>query len=578
MNEQVETTGPTMRTTPTLRRVQLLGSMALAQMTFAQQLTPISSLRFGGPLVDMCTSVVIDADGNFILAGRFQGTVDFDPGPDPFPLTSAGGSDAFVLKLDPDQGFLWATRAGGSSDDGVNEAVVDGSGNIVAVGFITGTADMDPGPAELTITAGGYDDMFLCKYAPDGTPLWAVASNSTNGNSGYALDVDASGNVYAGGVFYGTTDLNSGSGTDTHISAGTGDAFLCKYSANGSFQWGRTFGGLLREEITAVKVDATGSACIGGNYFGSTDLDPSTSNTPYTSAGQSDIFTSKFDASGGLLWTNSIGGPDYDGVYDMDINEAGTIVTTGYFTETVDFDPGPSNTPLTDPSGDMGMCYVRSMSSSGMFQWVKGIGGPDGASGFAVEFTTDNTIALSGGFFGTIDADPGSSNVPLTSTGQIDTFVALLSPSGDHQHSARFGSLLGDEVTAMATSPDGTIHCTGGFKGTMELNGDEPPAAMASSGDFDGFLVSLRVTEDVSVPELEDRMVLNAYPNPSNGILTVELAAQETMPYVVHDALGRTVISGRLRNGANRLDLGNASPGKYWLRIGGSSIGLDLVR
>ncbi len=567
-----------MGTTRTLRLGQLLGSIALVHMSIGQHLTPVSSLSFGGPLVDMSASVVIDAEGNFIMAGRFQGTVDFDPGPDAYPLTSAGSFDVFVLKLGPDQGFLWATRGGGSSSDGVNEVVVDGSGNIIAVGYITGTTDMDPGPNDVSISAGEFDDMFLCKYSPSGTPLWAVASNTTDGNSGYAVDVDDSGNVYAAGVFYGTTDLNGGSGTDTHVSAGSGDAFLCKYSATGAFQWGRTFGGLLREEVTAVKVDAAGSACIGGTYFGSTDLDPSTSNAPYTSAGQSDIFTSKFDASGSLLWTNSIGGADYDGVYDMDISDAGTIVTTGYFTETVDFDPGPSNTSLTDPSVDNGMAYVRSMSSSGAFQWVKGIGGPDGASGFAVEFTTDNTLALSGGFLGTIDADPGSGNVPLTSTGQIDTFVALLSPTGDHQHSARFGSLLGDEVTAMATAPDGTIHCTGGFKGNMELNGDEPPAVIASSGDLDAFLVSLRVTADVGVNELDDRIVMNAYPNPSNGEFTVELLTHGNVPYKILDGLGRIVDSGQLRSGTNRIDLKPVAPGKYWLRAMGTSIGLDLVR
>lgn len=567
-----------MSSNPTLHSVLLLCSIALVRMSFGQQLTPISSLRFGGPLVDMSSSVMIDADGNFIMGGRFQGTVDFDPGPDAYPLTSAGSFDVFVLKLGPDQGFLWATRGGGSSSDGVNEVVLDGDGNVVAVGYITGTVDMDPGPNELTISSGGFDDMFLCKYNPSGTPLWAVASNTTDGNSGYALDVDASGNVYAGGVFYGTTDLNGGSGSDTHTSAGTGDAFLCKYSATGSFQWGRTFGGLLREEITALGVDAAGSACIGGTYYGTTDLDPSTSNAPYTSAGQTDIFASKFDASGGLLWTNSIGGPDYDGVYDMDINDAGTIVTTGYFTETVDFDPGPSTTSLTDPSGNVGMTYARSISSSGAFQWVKGIGGPDGASGFAVEYANDNSIALCGGFFGTIDADPGTGNAPLTSTGQIDTFVALLSSSGDHLHSARFGSLLGDEVTAMATAPDGTIHCTGGFKGNMELNGAEPPAVITSSGDFDGFLVSLRVTEDVSVNGLDDRILMNAYPNPCNGELTVELLTGGNIPYTIQDALGRMVDSGQLRSGANRIDLGHVATGKYWLRAMGSSIGLDLVR
>jgi len=37
-----------------------------------------------------------DGAGNVYATGNFQGTVDFDPGPEAFELTSAGSSDVLV--------------------------------------------------------------------------------------------------------------------------------------------------------------------------------------------------------------------------------------------------------------------------------------------------------------------------------------------------------------------------------------------------------------------------------------------------------------------------------------------------
>ena len=45
-------------------------------------------------------NITHDAAGNVIVAGTFQDTVDFDPGPGVANLQSLNGTDVFVLKLD----------------------------------------------------------------------------------------------------------------------------------------------------------------------------------------------------------------------------------------------------------------------------------------------------------------------------------------------------------------------------------------------------------------------------------------------------------------------------------------------
>lgn len=77
--------------------------------------------RFGSVTCDDYTnSLFIDPSGNVFTAGRFCGTVDFDPGAATFNLTSTGNYDMFVSKLDASGNFVWAVRMGGSGPDSVS--------------------------------------------------------------------------------------------------------------------------------------------------------------------------------------------------------------------------------------------------------------------------------------------------------------------------------------------------------------------------------------------------------------------------------------------------------------------------
>lgn len=57
-------------------------------------------------------SIAVDTSGNIYTAGRFKGTVDFDPGPATFTMKSTGLNDGFICKLDSSGGFKWAKIVG----------------------------------------------------------------------------------------------------------------------------------------------------------------------------------------------------------------------------------------------------------------------------------------------------------------------------------------------------------------------------------------------------------------------------------------------------------------------------------
>ena len=79
----------------------------------------------------------------------FTGTVDFDPGAGVTTKTSAGLSDAFVLKLDSAGNFAWADTFGGTGSDIGWGIAVDPVGTVHLAGAYQGNVAFDLDPSGL---------------------------------------------------------------------------------------------------------------------------------------------------------------------------------------------------------------------------------------------------------------------------------------------------------------------------------------------------------------------------------------------------------------------------------------------
>ena len=179
--------------------------------------------RAGGNSEDVGYGITIDDTGNCYVAGFFNGTATFGD----ITLTSSGGADIFVAKLDSDGNWLWATRAGGSSWDEGNGITIDDAGNT----YVTGSFYQIATFGSYSITSSGNKDIFIAKLDSDGNWLWATEAGGSGFDDGDGITTDNEGNSYLTGRFEETASFGSYSLTRN----GSGDIFVSKMDAAGNW-------------------------------------------------------------------------------------------------------------------------------------------------------------------------------------------------------------------------------------------------------------------------------------------------------------------------------------------------------
>lgn len=126
--------------------------------------------QWGGALGDFAYSLKSDPPGNVYVTGYFFGSVDFDPGPAPLVLSSAGDLDIFALKYDSAGTLDWAIHAGSTLQDNGYAIAVDDNDEVIVSGGFSNTVDFDPGSGVLTQTASGTRDAFIWKITQCAVP------------------------------------------------------------------------------------------------------------------------------------------------------------------------------------------------------------------------------------------------------------------------------------------------------------------------------------------------------------------------------------------------------------------------
>ena len=321
-----------------------------AILTLAQAPKLDWAKKFGGAYDDLGYSIAADASGNVYTTGSFRDSFDFDPGTTRFAMTSLGEADIFISKLDASGKFVWAKKIGGIKTEAGYAIALDGNGNIYITGGFQGTVDFDPGTGVKSLTAGGTTmDIFVAKFDPSGNLSWAKSIGGVTNTTDYGSSIaaDASGNVYTTGFFYATVDFDPDAPVVNLSSSGNSDVFILKLDATGKFAWAKNIGSSSADAARSISVDGAGNVYTTGSFTGTADFDPGSTESKLTSAGGTDIFISKLDASGKFVWAKNMGGSSDEEGTSIVVNASGISYTIGRFAATADFDPGTGTTNLT---------------------------------------------------------------------------------------------------------------------------------------------------------------------------------------------------------------------------------------
>jgi len=387
--------------------------------------------------------------------------------------------------------WLWAKALGGTNNDYGNSISIDASGNLLTTGIFSGTADFDPGPGVFTLSSAGLNDLFVTKTDGNGNFMWAKRIGSINNEFCGSVTTDPSGNIIFTGYYNGTIDFDPGSGTANLTASGYADVFVCKLDNTGNFVWAKSLGGPDNDDFgNSIVTDASGDIYLTGIFSGSADFDPATPAIYYlTSSGGPDSFISKLSSTGSFMWAKAIGGPDFDNGFSIAIDASNNVYATGYFTGSVDFNPGPQTAMLT--SAGFFDAYVLKLNATGDFQWAKRMGGSDDDFGSALTTDASGNVYSIGHYQSTADFDPDAGIYNLTSVGSADIYISKLNSSGGFVWAKSIGGSSYDDGFSIAVDGSGNVYTAGRFVGIADFDPGTAAFQLVAAGWGDVFVSKL---------------------------------------------------------------------------------------
>jgi hypothetical protein len=507
-------------------------------------------------------------------------------------------------------GWLWAKTAVSNGVDYINDVAIDAGGRILVTG---GFENSSITFGSTVVSNAGYGDIFVAKYDASGNVLWATSAGGTDLDYGMGVTTDASGNVLVTGIYKSPTITF---GTTVLTNSGDYDFFIVKYDGSGNVLWARSAGGPNMDYVNAIATNSAGDIIITGNY---NSLSLTLGSTVLSNAGADDIFIVKYDASGNVLWANSVGGTGPDGGSGISTDFADNIFVSGGF-------ESPSiiiGTTVLTNAGSSDIFTVK-YNSSGAIIWANSAGGnnqewalgnctdADGnllltgyflsssltlgtnvftnagdydlivvkydtagnvlwantANGTSLDYGNSITSDMFGnvfitGAFTSSTLDFGAT--VLTGAGYYDFFVAEYDIGGNFVFAHSMGGTNLDYGTSISTDPAGNAIVTGGFASDSVFFGSN---VLTNAGLWDIFIAKLDIE---STPVEELNYPFNSFtvsPNPfTNQFKIIYSDPKEDIAIKLWDIYGSVIYDEKKVYNGDAIDTRKLASGIYFIEL-----------
>jgi len=377
--------------------------------------------------------VVRDSSNNIYVTGGTYGGLDSN--------TSSGGQDIFLVKYNSDAEKQWTQQLGSSSNDTGRGVAVDSSNNIYVTGVTAGSLDGN--------THLGDQDIFLVKYADNGTKLWSTQYGTSASDIAHGVAVHSS-SIYVTGETRGGLDNNTNSGDK--------DIFLVKYSAAGAREWTRQLGTASADVGYGVAVDSTdGYILVTGSTGASLDSQDH--------SGNSDIFLVKYHYNGTKQWTKQLGTASQDVAYGLTVDSNRDIFITG-FTKGNAWNVSGYNDNVSN-QGNSDVFLVKYEYDNSSLHWTELLAttssnkAEEGRSVTVDNSTSSNFLYLTGLTEGALQG---------SNLGNYDVFLAKYTIGGSSQWSRQMGTSSGEQGYGVTVDSSGYIYVVGNTGGDLDNN------------------------------------------------------------------------------------------------------------
>ena len=492
----------------------------------------IYSTYIGGSGADYAARMLVDPDGNVVLAGS---TASAD-----FPTTSAayetaavssacpsaGGSGVqscshgFLLKLDPSgSALVFSTLLGGERTDAIRGLALDATtGNLYVAGATNSTefpvanraSSAQPtygGVGHCEATSGAAEpclDGFVAEFNSSGTQLLASTYLGGNGDDA-ALDLalGADHGVYVtGGTGSANFPTTSGAFQTTRSSAAGREAFVTKLNSSLSqILYSTLIGGSADQFAARIRVDSAGAAYVSGsttspNFPMSTTSAEALQHT-YAGPGNTtcpaflgaasplfcgDAFVAKLSAGGNsLVFSTYLGGTDDEGALNMALDSADNVWLIGT-TQSSDFPLTASALLSSAASGEAFLSEISADGTQNLFSTRL-----PGQQGLAISIDNSDNVFVAGE-----SRQTGQSRLVTPDTysnGRAGAFLMKLSGSKNLAAAVTPTFAVSVQPTSLTLSPGQsgnltvTITPLGGFTGTVVIGcAGLPSGASCSAG------------------------------------------------------------------------------------------------